>query len=134
MTFAEPAAPATTATFGAAGSYVLRLTASDGDLADSDEVTIDVVQPGEPTAVGERRPRPVRGAARGQRHPERRRRRRRAPGWRRCFTPGAWSADRGRSRSATPASAVTTATFPAAGVYGLRLTASDGELNADATT
>jgi hypothetical protein len=37
----------TTATFSTAGSYLLRLTASDGGLSSSDEVTVDVVAPDE---------------------------------------------------------------------------------------
>ena len=42
MNFANAAALSTTATFGAAGSYVLRLTASDSLLASSADVTITV--------------------------------------------------------------------------------------------
>lgn len=42
VSFSAPASLATTATFSSAGTYVLRLTASDGDLTDSDEVTIQV--------------------------------------------------------------------------------------------
>ena len=41
-TFADAGAPATTATFSAAGSYVLRLTATDGELSASDTVTVTV--------------------------------------------------------------------------------------------
>ena len=40
--FANPNAPATTATFGADGIYVLRLTVSDGAVTVSDDVTITV--------------------------------------------------------------------------------------------
>lgn len=46
VTFADAASPATTATFSAAGSYVLQLTASDGELATSDSVTITVIPSG----------------------------------------------------------------------------------------
>lgn len=42
VTFANPGAPATTATFGTHGTYVLRLTASDSQLAGSDDVLITV--------------------------------------------------------------------------------------------
>ncbi len=42
VTFANPNAPATTATFGADGIYVLRLTVSDGAVTVSDDVTITV--------------------------------------------------------------------------------------------
>ncbi|HEX6921622.1 MAG TPA: hypothetical protein VF314_15500, partial [Actinomycetes bacterium] len=42
VTFANPAAASTTATFSTSGSYVLRLTASDGTLSSSDDVTVTV--------------------------------------------------------------------------------------------
>jgi len=42
VTFANPALAATTATFSAAGSYVLRLTANDGALSGSDDVMVTV--------------------------------------------------------------------------------------------
>jgi hypothetical protein len=40
VVFGNPSACATTAGFGAAGVYVLRLTASDGDLSAGDDVTV----------------------------------------------------------------------------------------------
>lgn len=43
VTFANAGSATTTATFSAAGSYVLRLTASDGALSSSDTVTVTVV-------------------------------------------------------------------------------------------
>ena len=43
-TFANPSSPVTTATLGATGTYVLRLTASDGELSSFDEMTV-VVSP-----------------------------------------------------------------------------------------
>ncbi len=42
VTFADATATATTATFGAPGSYVLRLTADDGVLLAADEVAVTV--------------------------------------------------------------------------------------------
>ena len=42
VVFANPNAPVTTATFGADGIYVLRLTVSDGAVTVSDDVTITV--------------------------------------------------------------------------------------------
>ena len=42
VTFGNASALSTTASFSAAGTYVLRLTASDGALSTSDDVTIDV--------------------------------------------------------------------------------------------
>ncbi len=48
VTFADPAALTTTATFSQPGTYVLRLTASDSQLAASDDVTVTVVAPDAP--------------------------------------------------------------------------------------
>ena len=42
VTFGTPTAVTTTATFGSAGSYVLRLTANDTALTASDDVTVTV--------------------------------------------------------------------------------------------
>ncbi|WP_158544439.1 PKD domain-containing protein [Blastococcus sp. TBT05-19] len=44
-TFADASAASTTATFSAAGTYVLRLTADDGELTGTDDLTVDVVEP-----------------------------------------------------------------------------------------
>ena len=44
-TFTDTANPTTTAAFSATGTYVLRLTASDGDLNASDEATVTVSDP-----------------------------------------------------------------------------------------
>jgi hypothetical protein len=49
VTFAEATAMDTTATFSAVGSYVLSLTATDGELSDSDEITITVTDDTTPT-------------------------------------------------------------------------------------
>ncbi len=46
VTFGDPSAVDTTATFSAPGTYVLRLTADDGALTASDEVTITVTSVG----------------------------------------------------------------------------------------
>src|SRR5207249_4340122 len=49
VTFSNASALATTASFSAAGSYVLKLTASDSQLSNSDDVTITVnTSPGPP--------------------------------------------------------------------------------------
>jgi hypothetical protein len=45
VVFAEPGAEDTTAVFSVAGSYVLRLTADDGELTESATLTIAVVDP-----------------------------------------------------------------------------------------
>jgi hypothetical protein len=42
VTFAKASSASTTAKFSAAGTYVLRLTADDGELQTTDEVTINV--------------------------------------------------------------------------------------------
>ena len=42
VTFADPASAATTATFSAAGTYLVRLDATDGELTAFDEVTVQV--------------------------------------------------------------------------------------------
>ncbi|HAV63985.1 MAG TPA: hypothetical protein DCY13_16665 [Verrucomicrobiales bacterium] len=41
-TFASPTSPATLVSFSAAGTYILKLTASDGQLSSSDELTVVV--------------------------------------------------------------------------------------------
>ncbi|QUM75744.1 hypothetical protein HWV00_05590 [Moritella sp. 24] len=46
VTFTETNGPQTTASFSMAGDYVLRLTASDGELQDFDDVAITVTQEG----------------------------------------------------------------------------------------
>jgi hypothetical protein len=42
VTFSTPSAATTTATFSTSGTYILRLTASDGALSTSDDVTVTV--------------------------------------------------------------------------------------------
>ena len=51
VTFANPNVTVTTATFSATGVYVLRLTASDGSLSASDDVTITVNENVAPPSV-----------------------------------------------------------------------------------
>jgi hypothetical protein len=48
VAFADAAAASTTATFSAAGSYVLRLTGDDGALTVTDDVTVTVSDPAPP--------------------------------------------------------------------------------------
>ena len=50
-TIAAPTAVDTTATFSAAGTYVLRLTATDSALSSHDDVTITVNEPGAANTV-----------------------------------------------------------------------------------
>jgi RHS repeat-associated protein len=51
VTFGNPNAPVTTATFSVAGNYVLRLTANDSQLSASDEITIIVDPENQPPTV-----------------------------------------------------------------------------------
>ncbi len=50
--FDDPMSPATTASFPTAGSYVIHLTATDGDLIASDELTVTVSQDSPANPVG----------------------------------------------------------------------------------
>ena len=135
VTFANPAAKVTTATFSVAGSYVLKLTASDSALSASATVTITV----NPTPVNQP---PVVNAGSNQTItlPA-------AANLSGTVTddglpnpPGAvtvtWSKSSGPGTVtfANPAVKVTTATFSAAGTYILKLTASDSALTASAST
>ena len=52
VTFANANAAATTATFSAAGTYVLRLTAADSELSGADDATVIVLAPGDFTGDG----------------------------------------------------------------------------------
>ncbi|MGY1914980.1 hypothetical protein [Blastococcus sp. SYSU DS0973] len=70
---ADAGAAATTATFSAAGSYVLRLTATDGELPAQDEVSVTVSEEAPPqtgTVEG-----PLRRASNDVGHPMTRRER-----------------------------------------------------------
>ncbi len=51
VTFANPNAPATTATFNAVGTYVLKLSASDGQLTSTDTVPVTVAPQVVPVSV-----------------------------------------------------------------------------------
>lgn len=51
VAFADPSAASTTATFDEVGTYVLRLTVSDGALDDTDDVVVNVYTPGAPRTV-----------------------------------------------------------------------------------
>ena len=124
VAFADPASASTSATFDAPGSYVLRLTASDSQASASDDVRVEV--------------RAVNHAPLAEAGPD-------VAG----LAPGAtitlqgsvsddglpdgaltvsWSQVSGPvpAAIASPSLVTTLATFPAAGAYVLRLTASDG--------
>jgi len=129
--FGSPGHAITPVTFGEAGTYVLRLTASDGQFTASDEVTITVtpaMQVNQPPVVDA-------GAARTIQLPAG------ADLAATVLDDGlprggvlalAWSVVSGPGEVAfvDPGSATTTARFGLAGVYLLRFTADDGEYRA----
>ena len=129
VTFGNATAPSTTATFGAAGSYVLRLTGNDGQLAGRRRRGDRRLgrRPGQSGAGRERRTRPDRDAS-GRGVPERFGHRRRAAEPARRGDRGMDEGERSGDRRvhATPPPPSTTATFGAAGSYVLRLTGNDG--------
>jgi hypothetical protein len=130
VSFTDPNAQDTSASFSAAGSYVLRLTASDGQLSSFDEVTITVT-----VAEGQKNQPPAVNAGPDQSITL-------PPGttllngtvtddglpigsslttnWRMLSGPR-------RVTFANPDTVDTTASFPAAGSYVVRLTATDGQ-------
>ncbi|HEV8635606.1 MAG TPA: PKD domain-containing protein [Chloroflexota bacterium] len=131
VTFANANAAQTTATFAEAGTYVLRLTGSDGALAASDDVTVTVkpanqapvVSAGENQTITLPASASLTGTATDDGLPD---------------PPGAvtttWSvvSGPGMVTFGDPMALTTTATFSVAGSYELRLTAFDGELTTTA--
>jgi uncharacterized protein YjiK len=129
VTFGNASAVDTTATFSAAGAYVLRLTADDSALSASDDVTVTVNPQNQSPAVNAGPDQEITlptnslaldGTVSDDGLPD-------PPGsltttWSRVSGPGPVIFDN--------AGAVdTSATFSAAGVYVLRLSADDGELS-----
>src|SRR5262249_55520027 len=129
VSFTTPTSAVTEVTFGSAGTYVLRLTADDGELESSSDVTV-VVQPAAPvnqppavnagfdqTITQPTQTATLNGTVGDDGKPN--------------ATPAvSWSQVGGPSAVsfANPAQAHTTVTLGVAGTYVLRLTASDGEL------
>jgi glucose/arabinose dehydrogenase len=118
---------ATTVTLGAPGLYVLRLTASDGELSASDEAQVTLVLSNAPPIVSAGPDQAVflpatQAALPGTASDDG------VPG----VLTTAWTVVSGPPGVvfANAASPATTATFPGAGVYVLRLTGTDGELTA----
>jgi len=131
VTFTNPSAPATTATFSVAGNYVLRLTASDSALTATDDINV-TVNPASPTnqapvvnagadqTIALPAAASLVGTATDDGLPN-------PPGaltiaWSMIGGPGAVSCNPNNALS-------TSCTFSAAGVYTIRLTASDGALS-----
>ncbi len=133
-TFAAPTSASTSATFSAAGTYVLRLTASDGALSGSDTVTVTVtdapqtnlaptVNAGPDQSITLPAAATLTGSATDDGLPVG------------STLTYAWAqvSGPGTATFAAPTSASTSATFSAAGTYVLRLTASDGALSGSDT-
>ncbi|HET7295336.1 MAG TPA: hypothetical protein VFM88_23155, partial [Vicinamibacteria bacterium] len=129
-TFGSPGSATTTATFSAWGTYVLRLTANDGELQTADDVVVSVVAPPNSAPAVNAGPdqtvvfpaaASLDGTVSDDGLPS-------PPGamtttWSLVSGPGTVSFGDGSAVD-------TSATFSAAGSYTLRLTASDGALTA----
>ena len=128
VTFGDLHAAITTAQFSATGTYVLRLSASDGDLSPTDDVTITVTPPNEsPTASAGAdqaillsQQAILNGSASDDGLPYGSSL---ATTWTKVSGPGSVT-------FGNPNVTVTTAQFSAAGEYVLRLTSNDGDLSA----
>ena len=138
VTFANAAAVDTTASFSTAGTYVLRLTGSDGTLSASDDATITagststtnqapVVSAGANQTITLPGTATLAGTVKDDGLPN-------PP----AATTATWSLASGPTGGtvsfANAKSASTTASFSTAGTYVLKLTASDGQLSSSATT
>jgi len=134
-TFANPNAPQTTATFSEPGTYFLRMTANDGELSSTGDVRVTVnaaptanqppvVSAGNDQVISLPASASLSGSVTDDGLP--------APpsltiAWTTVSGPGTVTFGEATS-------ALTTASFSAAGTYVLRLTADDGELTANAQT
>jgi hypothetical protein len=128
VTFADPSAASTTATFSASGSYVLRLTATDGVLSSFDEVTVTVspavsntapvVNAGADQSITLPASATLSGSATDDGLPGN-------------TLTASWSKQSGPGivTFGNESAASTTAAFSASGSYVLRLTATDGVLS-----
>ncbi len=126
VTFATVNAPSTTATFATAGTYVLRLTASDSVLTSSDDISVTVMPANEPPQVSAGADHAttlpatasLAGAASDDGLPAGSNL---TVAWSMVSGPGAVT-------FSNPEAEATTGSFSAAGIYVLRLTASDSVL------
>ncbi len=129
VSFGNTAAPSTTASFGAAGSYDLRLTASDGALSATDDVIVTVLPANNPPTVNAGPYQSITlpsvanlaGSASDDGLPN-------PPG--KLTTTWSMASGPGTVTFGNPNALATTASFSVAGSYDLRLTASDGALSA----
>jgi RHS repeat-associated protein len=125
VTFADPQSAATSVTFSVDGEYVLKLTASDGQLSSSDTTAVTVIPRNQPPVVDAGQdqtvelpaPAELRGTVTDDALP------------RGSVVATTWSVidGPGEVTFADPQAASTTATFSAPGVYTLRLSADDTE-------
>jgi hypothetical protein len=127
VTFGDPYSAQTTAAFGEQGSYVIRLTANDGEMTGSDEVTVAInFPPNQAPTVSAGADQTLNFFLTAQLHGSASDDGQVGPlslTWTKVSGPG--------SVSFTNAlNATTAATFSQPGAYVLRLTASDGALSA----
>lgn len=128
VTFAAPNSPATTASFSEAGTYVLRLSASDSALSRSDDVSVNVspslvnLPPNANAGADQTITLPAKASLAGVANDDRQ------PAG--STLTVAWSkvSGPGNVTFANAAVVTTTATFSTAGAYVLRLTTSDTAL------
>lgn len=130
ITFANPAASDTTATFAEAGTYVLRLTASDSALTGSDDITVTV----NPTVSVNKPPQvnagpdqtitiPAKAVLKGKVTDDG------LPTGGTITSTWTKQSGPGNMTFADPAASETTVEFSVAGTYVLRLTANDSALS-----
>ncbi len=128
VTFGNPNLPETAATFSQSGTYVLRLTATDGELTTQDEVTITVHPENQAPTVNAGADQIITLPADAQLNGNVA-----DDGWpfESTLTTN-WTvvSGPGTVTFAAPNVTVTTASFSVAGTYVLRLTASDSQLTA----
>src|SRR2546425_593115 len=128
VTFSNPNSPTTAATFSAAGVYTLRLTASDGELSASDDAVVTVTPPNQPPNVNAGPDQtitlPISANLNGSVSDDG------LPIGSSVATTWSKVSGLGTVTFGNANATATTASFSSAGVYVLRLTASDSELTA----
>jgi RHS repeat-associated protein len=129
VSFSNPNAATTSAAFDAAGTYVLRLTGTDSQLSNSDEVQVTVIPENHaPTAnagADQSITLPALASLNGSAGDDG------LPGGSTLTTTWSKVSGPGTVTFGNPSVTVTTAAFSEAGIYVLRLTATDSDLNAE---
>jgi hypothetical protein len=126
VSFTDPAALSTTASFSAVGSYTLILSAKDGELTTSDTVVVTVAVNQPPTinaGMDQTITLPTAAALSGTADDDGLPNGTLVTSWSKVSGPGTVTFANASARS-------TTATFSVAGAYELQLTANDGALSA----